>query len=102
MEAMGRGLVVLAAPCGGIPEMIVHGDDGFLVGSQQEFAAIIQRLQSEPELPRDIGRRARERCLSMFTLERLHEQVGHVYARAAGTLAAPALTRIGATVRRSP
>jgi glycosyltransferase involved in cell wall biosynthesis len=102
MEAMGRGLVVLAAPCGGIPEMIVHGDNGFLVGSQQEFAAIIQRLQSEPELPRDIGRRARERCLSMFTLERLHEQVGHVYARAAGTLAAPPLTRIGATVRRSP
>jgi glycosyltransferase involved in cell wall biosynthesis len=102
MEAMGRGLAVLAAPCGGIPEMIVHGEDGFLVGNQRDFAVTIQRLRSEPELLLDIGSRARERCLSMFTLERLHENVGHVYARAAGRFAEHPVARIGAVVRRSP
>lgn len=102
MEAMGQGLAVLAAPCGGIPEMIVHGENGFLVGNQREFAAAIQRLQSEPELLVHIGSRARERCLSMFTLERLHENIGRVYARAAGRFAKHPLTRIGAIVRRSP
>jgi glycosyltransferase involved in cell wall biosynthesis len=102
MEAMGRGLAVLAAPCGGIPEMIAHGDNGFLVGNQRDFAVTIQRLQREPELLLGIGRRARERCLSMFTLERLHENVDHVYARAAGRFAEHPPTRIGAIVRRSP
>jgi L-malate glycosyltransferase len=102
MEAMGRGLAVLAAPCGGIPEMIAHGENGFLVGNQRDFAVTVQRLQSEPELLRDIGSRARERCLSMFTLERLHENIGHVYARAVGRFAEHPRMRIGAIVRRSP
>jgi glycosyltransferase involved in cell wall biosynthesis len=83
MEAMGRGLAVLAAPTGGIPEMITNGKNGFLVGNQQEFAAAIRRLQIEPELLGEIGRNARDRCVAMFTLERLHESVGQVYARAA-------------------
>src|SRR5262245_6288296 len=83
MEAMGRGLAVLAAPSGGIPEMIIHGESGFLVSNQQEFATAVRRLQSEPELLREIGRNARDLCVSMFTLERLHEHVGHVYVRAA-------------------
>jgi glycosyltransferase involved in cell wall biosynthesis len=102
MEAMGRGLAVLAAPCGGIREMIVHGENGFLVANQRDFAVTIKRLQREPELLLDIGRRARERCLSMFTLERLLENVGHVYARAAGRFTEHPPTRIGAIVRRSP
>jgi glycosyltransferase involved in cell wall biosynthesis len=82
--------------------MIVHGENGFLVGKQRDFAAAIQRLQSEPELLVHIGRRARERCLSMFTLERLLESVGDVYARAAGRFAEPPPRQIGAIVRRSP
>src|SRR5262245_27356125 len=48
MEAMGRGLAVLAAPCGGIPEMIVDGADGFLRGHQRVLGAAVQRLEREP------------------------------------------------------
>ena len=102
MEAMGRGLAVLAAPCGGIPEMIVHGENGFLVGNHRDFTATIERLRSEPELLLDVGRRARDRCVSMFALERLHENVGHAYARAACRSTEHPLARIGAIVRRSP
>src|SRR5262249_33563342 len=102
MEAMGRGLAVLAAPCGGIPEMIVHGESGFLIRDQRDFAVTIRRLQSEPELLLDIGSRARERCLSMFTLERLHEHVGQFSVRAIARFADRPVARIGAIVRRSP
>ena len=103
MEAMGRGLVVLAAPSGGIPEMIIHGENGFLVSNQQDFAITVQRLQSEPELLIDIGRNARDRCVSMFTLKRLHENVAHVYAHAASKLAPQTLTQVGTSnVEGSP
>ena len=103
MEAMGRGLVVLAAPSGGIPEMIIHGENGFLVSNQQDFATTVQRLQSEPELLIDIGRNARDRCVSMFTLKRLHENVAHVYAHAASKLAPQTLTQVGVSnVEGSP
>ena len=95
MEAMGRGLAVVASPSGGIPEMIVHGENGFLVSNQQDFATAMRRLLSEPELLREIGRNARDRCVSMFALERLHRDVGHVYARAACTLAARPATPVG-------
>jgi hypothetical protein len=37
MEAMGRGLVVVAAPTGGIVEMIVDGHSGFLTANDREF-----------------------------------------------------------------
>jgi glycosyltransferase involved in cell wall biosynthesis len=100
MEAMGRGLAVLAAPSGGIPEMIIHGENGFLVSSQQDFATAMRRLQSEPKLLREIGQNARDLCVSMFTLERLHENVGRVYARAACKLAAHPLTPISLSSSR--
>jgi L-malate glycosyltransferase len=79
MEAMGRGLVVVAAPTGGIVEMIVDGDSGFLVANEREFVDVMNQLLERPELIAEISRRARERCAAMFTLERLHESVLKIY-----------------------
>lgn len=83
MEAMGHGLVVLAAPCGGIPEMITNGKTGFLVSDPREFGAIIARLQDDVALRLAIGREARSYCQSHFGLGRLHAEVRHVYELAA-------------------
>jgi glycosyltransferase involved in cell wall biosynthesis len=80
MEAMGRGLVVVAAPTGGIVEMIVDGDNGFLVASEREFVDVMNRLLERPELVGKISGHARERCAAMFSLERLHESVLRIYA----------------------
>jgi glycosyltransferase involved in cell wall biosynthesis len=102
MEAMGRGLVVAAAPCGGIPEMITHGENGFLIENPQDFVATMQRLQSKPQLLREIGRNARDRCVSAFTLQRLHEGVDRVYARAARKHAAHAPARIAVRGMQEP
>jgi glycosyltransferase involved in cell wall biosynthesis len=102
MEAMGRGLVVVAAPCGGIPEMITHGENGFLIEDPRDFAATMQRLQSKPQLLGEIGRKARDRCVCAFTLERLHEGVDRVYARAARKHAAHPPGRIGVHGMQEP
>jgi glycosyltransferase involved in cell wall biosynthesis len=102
MEAMGRGLVVAAAPCGGIPEMITHGENGFLIENPQDFVATMQRLQSKPQLLREIGRNARDRCVFAFTLQRLHEGVDRVYARAARKHAAHSPTRIAVHGMQEP
>jgi glycosyltransferase involved in cell wall biosynthesis len=82
MEAMGRGLVVIATPCGGFPEMIEDGKTGFLVKDPASFAAVVRRIQTDPELRRSIGREARSHSLAHFGLDRLHEEVRHVYVLA--------------------
>ena len=79
MEAMGHGRVVIAAPCGGIPEMIIDGQTGFLTSDPTEFAAVVARLQRDPTLHLAIGRAARVYCQSHFGLGRLHAEVRHVY-----------------------
>jgi L-malate glycosyltransferase len=79
MEAMGRGLVVVAAPTGGIVEMIVDGHSGFLVAHEREFVDAMKRLLDRPGFADEISRHARDRCAAMFTLERLHESVLDIY-----------------------
>ena len=66
MEAMGCGRVVIAAPCGGIPDMIIDGENGFLVSDPDSFASVVVRLHSDPDLRFAIGRAARARCESIL------------------------------------
>jgi glycosyltransferase involved in cell wall biosynthesis len=83
MEAMGHGLVVIAAPCGGIPEMIIDGENGFLTSEPSCFASVVARLQNDPSLRLAIGRKARAHCEAHFGLDRLHREVRQVYELAA-------------------
>lgn len=79
MEAMGRGLVVVASRCGGIPEMISHGETGYLANSPEEIASSFMMLWQQPELRRDIGLRAHHKCLQTFTLDGLHRHITELY-----------------------
>jgi glycosyltransferase involved in cell wall biosynthesis len=68
LEAMARGLPVVATRVGGNPEVIVDGDTGYLtpVGQPEPLAERMVHLLRRPELSRDMGRRARERVLAHF------------------------------------
>jgi glycosyltransferase involved in cell wall biosynthesis len=79
MEAMGYGLVVVASSCGGIPEMITDGETGFIADDAPGIADALCRAAADPELRARMGRKARERCLSTFTLDRLYAQTMSVY-----------------------
>lgn len=80
MEAMGRGMVVIAMPSGGIPDLIDHNLNGFLVHDELSFVVTLKRLQHKPALGLDIGRQARAKCLERFTLEKLFATMANVYA----------------------
>ena len=68
-EAMAMRKPVVACGTGGVPEIITHGVDGWLVEekSPESVATAIARLLRDPELRRSIGARARETIRNRFT-----------------------------------
>lgn len=82
MEAMGRGMAVIANPCGGVPELIEHGKTGLLATTADEIASELLRLENDTEFRDTLGKRAREHCLAHFSLPRLHDEINGLYARA--------------------
>jgi L-malate glycosyltransferase len=72
LEAMATSLPIVATEVGGIPELVMSGDNGLLVapGDPAALAQAIQRLADNPEESYRMGLRGRERMEEQFTLER--------------------------------
>lgn len=70
-EAMGVGRPVVAARCGGIPEVIEHGVTGFLVpsGNVGAFASAVVGLLQDPALCDRLGSAGRRRAEARFGIE---------------------------------
>lgn len=68
-EAMAMQKPVIACDDGGVPEIITHGEDGWLVKPRSEaaVAAALTNLLSNPELRRKIGERARKTVRARFS-----------------------------------
>lgn len=64
LEAMSSGKAVLTvSDSGGVAEMVEHGHTGLVVEPDaSELARAMTRLLQDPELTRDMGRRAREKA----------------------------------------
>jgi glycosyltransferase involved in cell wall biosynthesis len=86
VEAMACGVPVVAARCGGIPEAISDGVEGFLVAPRQpeELAEALLRLWRDPALRRRMGAAGREKFLTEFTLEFEHGAFMEMYREVAG------------------
>ncbi|MFW5837322.1 MAG: glycosyltransferase [Desulfovibrionaceae bacterium] len=73
-EAMWKGAAVIGSDVGGIPQQIAHGENGFLVKSEDEAAEWIVKLLQDHDLRRRVQDRARatvrERFLLTASLER--------------------------------
>jgi glycosyltransferase involved in cell wall biosynthesis len=57
-EALASGLPIVGSTVGGIPEVVEHGKNGFLVPPREPraLAAAIRHLADHPEIRADIGR----------------------------------------------
>ena len=77
LEGMGVGLPVVASNTGGTGEAIADGETGFLFprGNDRELAAVLDRLDADRPLCRQVGARARKLVLQRFTLEAMVDQV---------------------------
>jgi glycosyltransferase involved in cell wall biosynthesis len=81
--AMSAGVPVVASDVGGLPEIIRHGENGWLVENAPEaIAAAIRRLQGDPALARSLGQAGRQTVVERFTVERMTRRTMEVYRQA--------------------
>jgi glycosyltransferase involved in cell wall biosynthesis len=81
IEALAAGRPVVATRVGGVPDVVVDGEDGFLVepGATGELADRLARLARDPELRERMGRAGRERVLLRYAVDRLVDDVDRLY-----------------------
>ena len=71
MEAMATGLPVVSTRIGGIPEMVVENETGFLVQPEDAVAltGAIEKLISDRSLGQKLGQAGHERAQKLFSIE---------------------------------
>jgi colanic acid/amylovoran biosynthesis glycosyltransferase len=83
MEAMAMELPCIATWVNGIPELIRHGVDGWLIppSNPAELAAAIRELMDDPGLRRRLGKSARQRVMEKYNLGRNVACLAEIFRR---------------------
>jgi glycosyltransferase involved in cell wall biosynthesis len=83
LEAMGNGVPVVATNVGGVPEIVSHGENGFLAeaGDVDSVASSVLSLIENPELRMRMGIFGRQSILERHSPGRLAKMLTDVYGR---------------------
>ena len=84
IEAMQQGLPIISTPEGGIPEMVLDGETGFLVG-QNNVEALVEKMEvliGNPRLRLKMGMAGRHLYEKHFTLSKFEQQMKHILEKA--------------------
>jgi glycosyltransferase involved in cell wall biosynthesis len=81
LEAMARGIPVVASAVGGIPEVLTDGLDGILVppADPPALASACIRLARSPALRRSLGEAGRATVAARFSLDAMVRSIEAVY-----------------------
>jgi starch synthase len=87
LEAMACETAVVASNVGGIPEVVVAGETGLIVGYDLDdtaafeagIAKAVNRFAADPDLAARYGRAGRERAVSSFAWDAIAQQTVELY-----------------------
>jgi alpha-maltose-1-phosphate synthase len=81
LEAMACETAVVASRVGGIPEVVVDGETGYMVepANPEELAARINELVDEPELAARFGKAGRKRAVEDFSWRAIAKRTADLY-----------------------
>jgi glycosyltransferase involved in cell wall biosynthesis len=88
LEAMAHGRPVVAGDVGGLRDLVVDGETGYLVPPRDVGAlrTALERLLDDRELRRRLGAAGRERARTDFSWETVTDATVAAYAEALGTM----------------
>ena len=86
LEAMAVGIPPVATDVGGNPEVVEHRRSGILISPQDadELAGCLVELATQRSWRLELGRKARERIVSEFSVERMLGRYEEMYSELAG------------------
>ncbi len=86
MEAMAFELPCIATYVNGIPELIRHNENGFLVipSDSDELAKVIEYLINNPYIRREFGTAARKRIQNKYELDKNINHLGKIFSKRLG------------------
>lgn len=81
LEAMAAGLPVVATDVGGLREIVVENETGFLAPARDDelLAQHIVRLAADSDLRRRLGDAGRKRAQQFFDEQRMCDEYGRIY-----------------------
>jgi glycosyltransferase involved in cell wall biosynthesis len=81
IEAMAYGVPPIVTSVGGSPELVEPGDSGLVVppGDANALADALLELYRQPERRREMGKRARRRIATHFSIRATIEQTARLY-----------------------
>ena len=86
LEGMSYGLVTIASDIGGIPSLITHNKDGFLIspGNSQELAQSLEKLMIDRSLMQTLSESARSTIIEGYSMEKMVNDTLQVLVEAVG------------------
>lgn len=80
VEAMRAGLPVVASDVGGLSEVVVDGETGFLVKPESPVAIVSAVKEVDIERRAQMGEAGRRRARDLFSISRLHRELLSLYS----------------------
>jgi N-acetyl-alpha-D-glucosaminyl L-malate synthase BshA len=86
LEAMSCGVPVIGCQAGGLPEVVLHGQTGFLapVGDVEVMSEYALKILIDDNLRKKMGEQARQRALEIFDAQLIVPQYEAFYRRTLG------------------
>lgn len=82
IQYMACGLPVVASPVGVNTEIVEHGVNGFLAGTNQEWVSALETLRSQPQLAKQMGKSGRAKVEKEYSLKATGPQVARALKKA--------------------